>query len=439
MKKYVITSYIPGSRVEELFFKTLENYCTINNAELKVVLTGHGDKNDRGLVDSRLIPYLQQEDLYINKSLLLMTLPVSPATLDPTSGMDSIATAKASLILGAPKHRFKSVARSLKHNDSPRGIWCTGSISVPHYKANKAGLKAKDIHKQGALIVTVENESIFHIRQLSFNGQTIYDLDKEYYVSSVRKINPSAVVLGDLHPPFTNPGVLDATKKLLSTLRPQAVVYHDVFDAASISHHVEGKNLTKIDIHNKMPSLKAELELTKEVLVDLWASSPDSDHFVVRSNHDEHLDRYLDEGRFLKDYINAELAFKISLAKLKGENSLDASLALVNNGLHLSHLFMERDDTLSISGIECANHGDYGANGKHGSTPHHGLAFNGKIVTGHSHSPEIGVYGNVVVGTMTDLSLPYTNDSGTSGWLNTHAIIYPDGNVTHLHLIKRKK
>ena len=438
MKKYVITSYIPGSRVEDTFFKTLENYCVVNNAELKVIITGHCDKNDKGLVDSKLIPYLQQEDVYLNKSLFLMTLPISPTTLDSVAGMDSIANAKASLILGAPKHRFKSVARSLKHNDSPRGIWCTGSISIPRYKSNKAGLKAYDTHKQGALIVTVENESIFHIRQLSFNGLTVCDLNKEYSIDSVKDINPSAIVLGDLHPPFTNPGVLEATKKLLSILKPEAVVYHDVFDAASISHHVEGKNLTKVQIYKKMPSLEVELKLTRDVLVDLFLSSPSSEHYIVRSNHDEHLDRYLDEGRFLKDYTNAEIAFKISLAKLNGENSLQAGLSLVNNGLPLSHNFMERDDTLSVAGVECANHGDYGANGKHGSTPHHGLAFNGKVVTGHSHSSEIGVYGNVVVGTMTDLSLPYTNDSGTSGWLNTHAIIYPDGNITHLHLIKKK-
>jgi len=436
MKKYVISSYIPGSEVNKEFLATLENYCEMNGAELLIYLTGYSIKQDASLISMDVTPFLKRSDLKINDSLLLLDLGIKPQSIDPTAGLETIANARGSLILPSTRHRFKSVPRSLKHSHSPRGIWCTGTVSVPHYKTDKSGLKANDLHKLGALVIAVENDEIFHIRQLSFSGHGLYDLGYFYDKESQTTQNPSALVLGDLHPPFTNQGVLEATCDLIKNLQPNFVVLHDVFDAASISHHVEGKSITKSKIHQKLPSLKEELELTADVLSKLYHSHSEAEYFVVRSNHDEHIDRYLEEGRFVKDYVNFDLAIELVKAKKEGLNVLEKGLDLVGTeGAFFN--FLERDDTLTIAGIECSNHGDYGANGKHGSTPHHGLAFNGKVVTGHAHSSEIGVHGNYVVGTMTDLSLPYTNDSGTSGWLNSHVIIYPDGNMSHIHIIKK--
>jgi len=438
MKKYVITSYTQGSEVDEKALSVLESYCDINNAQLLIALCAPLDKKDAGLIHARIEQYILKKDKKFNNSLFFLDQRLNSTVLDPVSGFDSIANAKGSLILGSPRHRFKSVPRSLKHSSSPRDIWCTGSISNVEYKDNKAGLRANDLHKLGALVVMIENKDIFHIRQLSIEDGKMYDLCQYYnHEGQVIGAIPSALVLGDLHPPFTNKKVLEATKTLMRLLKPENVVYHDVFDAASISHHVEGKNVTKAQIYSNLPSLREEIQLTWGTLKELRDELPRSEHHIIRSNHDEHLDRYLDEARYIKDYVNKDIALKLASYKLSGEHSLKAALSMVA-GIHVFDFnFLNREDTLTISGIECSNHGDYGANGKSGSTAQHGIAFNGNVVTGHSHSSEIGVYGNYVVGTMTDLSLPYTNDSGTSGWLNTHALIYPDGNMTHIHLIKK--
>lgn len=438
MKKYVITSYTQGSELSLRSFEILKNYCTINDAELIVGLCAPINKKDINLVDSSVAPYLLTKNTPFNNSLLFLDQRLNPSTLDHVAGFDAVANARGSLVLATPRHRFKSVARSLKHSDSPRGIWCTGSISIPSYVSNKAGLKAEELHKMGALVISIENEEVFHIRQLSISDDGLYDLDWKYTETIRMSSIPSALVLGDLHPPFTNQGVLEATKQLISELSPNHVVYHDVFDAATISHHVEGKSITKAKIFKEMKTLKDEIDLTWNILDSIRKSHPLATHSIVRSNHDEHLDRYLEEGRYLKDYINHDTAIDIIKLKKDGYHTLEAALSLAAGFDTMNFDYLNRVDTLTISGIECANHGDYGANGGKGSTSQHGLAFNGKVVTGHSHSSEIGVYGNYIVGTMTDLSLPYTNDSGTSGWLNTHVIIYPDGNMTHIHLIKKK-
>ena len=438
IKKYVYTSYIPGSSINEEFLRTLENYCNLNNAELKIGLTSAPSKADNGLVSSRIIPYVVQGDHSINNNLFFIDLRVNSSAMDPISGTDAIANVKGSLVIAATRHRFRSVARSLKHNKSPRGIWCTGSISEAYYKPNKAGLKAEGMHKLGAIVITVVNEDIFHIRQLSFSDGRMYDMNDVYTSQERYNDRPSAIVLGDLHPPFVNKEVLRKTQYLLSKLKPENVVYHDIFDAASISHHVEGKYITKTVVHGILPSLAKEIEITASVMESLVNVLPTAGHYVVKSNHDEHLDRYLDEGRYLKDYLNKTLAIELAQAKLNKHDVIEYALNSVTNKLEKVK-FLSREDVLTIAGIECSNHGDYGANGGKGSSAQHGLAFSGKVVTGHAHTSEIGIYGNYICGTMTDLSLPYTNDSGTSGWLNTHTIIYPDGNMTHIHLIDTKK
>jgi hypothetical protein len=58
-----------------------------------------------------------------------------------------------------------------------------------------------------------------------------------------------------------------------------------------------------------------------------------------------------------------------------------------------------------------------------------------KSVIGHSHTPAIeeGCY---QVGTSTKLSRGYTH--GPSSWLNTHAIIYPNGKRTLINIIDGK-
>jgi hypothetical protein len=84
---------------------------------------------------------------------------------------------------------------------------------------------------------------------------------------------------------------------------------------------------------------------------------------------------------------------------------------------------LTNDYPFIIKDIYCGYHGDRGANGARGSLA--GWAKIGtKVIVGHTHSPGIekGAY---MIGTSSKLSLEYT--SGPSSWMNTHAIIHPDG------------
>lgn len=441
MKKYIITSYIPGANTNTKALKTLRILAESKGAELRIIPTKANYVKQQYDIPDEFFP--SEGDVYLNNNLYVSDMLTNNNLVDPISGLESISSEKGSLIVASSRHRFKSVARSLKHHAGPRGIWCTGSISKPAYKDTKSGLRVKGYHVTGALLVEIESKEIFHIRQLTYSekSKSICDMNKEYKLDgSVSDIRPS-ISLGDLHPPFVSKYVLEKTQTLLNKLNVKKVVFHDSFDASSISHHVEGKFLTKAIIADSIPTLYNEVISSAVIMNKVIRLCPkDVKAYVVKSNHDEHLDRYLDEFRFKTDYTN--LLYALDLVKQKvnfkinGAKMDSLEYALKDVGLYPLFKFLERDDKLDIHGYECSNHGDYGPNGARGNAKSHGLSFTGgKTITGHAHTPEIGVYGNSVNGTMTNLTIPYTNDSGTSGWINTHTIIYPNGTISHYHII----
>ena len=437
MKSYVITSYIPNTHIDAKFVQTLNGFCKHNNAELQILQCKENYRQDHEQLLERAIrdefgSAIKLKAYNLNKHLHVSDFQTSINTIDPLSGMESFAAKHGCLILPFPRHRFKTVPRMLKESSTPRAIWCTGSISEPDtYKSNKSGRRMKDYHVKGALFVQIQNDKVFHIRQLTFDGTGFYDLNRFYSGNNVLKNRrPEAIVCGDDHALFQSPKAMDATIDMILKLDIRKIVRHDTLDCASISHHVQGKNLTRalIDI-----TLDQELRLTSNSFQRFEDLFPKATQYSVASNHPEHLDRYVDEARYKEDYPNHVLALELAWAKAKGEDIYRYSMRKYNKLKNV--IFLKRKSSLKIAGIQIADHGDEGANGAKGTPREKGITYSGKVVTGHTHSPEIGVFNNVVTGCLTHLSLSYTKDSGSSGWLNTNALIYPNGTMTHIHII----
>lgn len=448
MKRYIVSSYIPNADIDIDFYNALVTMSEKVDAEVIIADCKYNYKNDvntllQMTIDDELEDVIVRGSYKFNDKLTLTDYRQSINVIDPISGMaiDSAASALGNMIVAFPRHRFKSVARSLKHSRSPRGVWCTGTISEPYYKDTKSGAAMKNYHVKGALIVEVINDHLFNIRQLQWDGKGFYDLDTYYTPNGAKKVKGSmeGLSLGDLHPPFTNLLVLNETRNFIEKYKPANIMLHDAFDGCSISHHVEGKHITKAIINRSMKNLADELMLTAETIDMIAEASRSSKVHVVKSNHDEHLERYLEEFRFKDDYINLDMALYLARVYInykKGETDQSPLEHSLRTYAPLTNVFFhDRDDKLNLAGWEVLNHGDYGANGARGNAKGSGVAFNGKVITGHTHSPEISAFGNSVNGTMTNLSLGYTNDSGTSGWLNTHTIIYKNGTISHYHII----
>jgi hypothetical protein len=236
--------------------------------------------------------------------------------------------------------------------------------------------------------------------------------------------------MGDYHCRENNPAVLAATEEMIKELKPKNLVLHDFFDGYSISHHDQGRNIRR--------SQKADLLNLEDELYDCGAHlqnlrnlSKDMKIYLVKSNHDEVIDRYLDEGRFLDDPQNMRIALDLAIAKHDGLDPLKEGIESTY-GKVPGVTYLARTDNLKRFGWQLANHGDMGANGARAGPA--GLEkANSKQIVGHSHSPKI-MRKFFQVGTSSNLMLDYNR--GPSSWLNTHAVLYAHGQPSLINIIE---
>lgn len=389
-------------------------------------------------IEEEVAPFRVKKDKKLNENLYISAYDSPINIIDPLSGMESDAAKMGCFIMGFPRHRFKTVPRMLRESHMPRAIWCTGSISQKHYKNTKSGRRVSKYHIIGALVIDVFSDKKFEIRQLEWDGTGFYDLNHYYTAGKVTfdKDAVDAMSLGDDHAVFVNPYVVDETIGLFRLLKPKKIFHHDTLDSMSVSHHTEGKFLTKAIIST---TLEQEGEATVKYLHKMITATEKwkAYHYAVASNHPEHLMRYLEEARYIDDEFNYVLGHKLAIREYEHHDSLEWFFKdYLSKYAKLSRLtFLKRKDSFKVKGNEMADHGDEGSNGSKGSTKEKGIVYDGNSVTGHTHSPEIGIWGNYVNGTMTSLTLGYTKDSGSSSWLNTHTAVYANGKRTHLHII----
>lgn len=440
MKTYVVSSFIPNANIDNNFVYALQAYCRLNKAELIISECKFNYKRDieNNIYNDSIreeFASVLKKSYKFNDNLFLSDFKQSINVVDPLSGMDSFAVKKGSFLLPFPRHRFKTVSRMLKDGHTPLAMWCTGTVSKPYYKDSKSGIRMSPYHVIGALVVHVENDKIYHVRQLQWDGQGFYDLLYYYDMYGATKVNDAVEVLnmGDDHAIFQHPEAMKCTIEMIEKLNPKHVFRHDTLDCASISHHVEGKYITKASINL---TLEEELVQTGATINEFRLRFPNIIQHMVPSNHNEHLDRYLDECRYRDDKFNHIIGLELALAKAKGHNVFEYAMSKYYNLSNV--IFYNRSDSLKINGTEMLCHGDEGSNGARGSVTEAGLVYDGNVITGHTHSPEIGVYGNYCNGTLTKLSLPYTKDSGGSKWMHTNTIQYKNGKKTHLHIIPKR-
>jgi hypothetical protein len=187
----------------------------------------------------------------------------------------------------------------------------------------------------------------------------------------------------------------------------QSIFLHDIFDGMSVNHHTNGQPLLKLQTHI---TLSQELAHVKSLLMEF---SKLCTVYVVKSNHDEFLNKYLATGTY--EPHNLKMAFELGNAFMNGRDPLYAALGKINNVKYLS-----RNDMVIKNYCRLDLHGDKGTNGAKGRIEQFDrMAF--RSVLGHSHTPGLLTYATQV-GTSTKLRLSY--NSGPSSWAHAHALVH---------------
>jgi predicted phosphodiesterase len=454
---YVITSAQNSTPVHRPFLSALLNYCEHRDAKLMVIPYRY--KNPTSIFvspdkqgdiwDKSITPYMTPNTVKIAENLVLVgSVKIQPTAVQPLSGFEGY-TGKASAILGHPRVQLKTVPTP--STELPKILASTGAVTIPNYTDSKAGFKGNFHHSLAAIVVEV-TETEFHMRHIHGNKETgeFYDLDSLYESDNVTTGHRvSVLVTGDTHAAFLNKDVEKATysneDSIVNVLRPEVRIFHDLNDFRSRNHHDRGNDLMNVAKHLTMTDdVEAELQIAADLL-DRY-NDPESLNVIVKSNHDEALDRWLREATPTSDPRNAKFFYYLKYHQLKNMKTQpngrfetidpfefwchnpesQRGLACVDNTV-----FLQRDQSIEVNGIELGFHGDSGPNGARGSIQNLSK-IGAKLIVGHSHSP--GIFENVYqVGTSSDLDMGY--NKGPSSWMTTHALVYPDGKRTLINVI----
>lgn len=440
--KFVFTSAQNNTYVHNGFLKALLSYCEAEGAEL---ICGRylynkngyqGGKNDIWF-DPKVRPYLLAEGRTIAKDLVWCgELNILPSAVNPLSGLQNYTNEQSSIV---PHAKMQLESMPTPKHDRARLMYTTGTITQRNYINRKEGQKASHDHIFGAVVVEVDEEGDWFVRQLHAESDTgtFYDLDSKYESSGkiTRNIAIEAVNYGDLHSDSIAPDVeyacWEGKGNILDTLKPRYQLLHDILSQSRRSHHnIKCPLYMFKQFKMEEESVEEEVLLTTKLIEKL--DRPFSERVVVDSNHDRALARFLIEQDFKKDPVNAVFMLKMLLATYESVGSSDNfhtfeyACRLVNSNMD-SVRFLRVDESFKVAGnVECGSHSDFGNNGGRGSI----LSFQ-KLGTkhniGHSHSCGIkaGVYQSGMSG---DLDQKY--NKGGSSWSHSHILTYENGKRT---------
>lgn len=441
-KRFIITWAQNDTPVHEQFIANIEAYAQYINADIHVIAgryknpTSVFTDEEHETWSSRIKQYLDANRHDIHKYVsILSDVKVQPTATNPMSGLQGMSGIN-SCIFGSPKVQLEMIPALEGYR--PKIMLTTGACTEKNYTDSKAGKKGEFHHVFGFAIVEIKDKEKFFVRQVTADDITGSFSDLYFRVENgtVNRIDSiAAIVLGDIHYGHHDPEVLKTTMSMLNKIKPEHVILHDIFDGYSINHHEFKDPFVQFG-----KEMNGTNDLGKEVdfmLNALQEFEKFENVVIVRSNHDDFLDRWLKNEEWKKQptFKNSRLYMKYSdiLLEQYGRDPYNVKgvIPVLINQRYPKFKTLSRTSSYRVKGWECGQHGDIGPNGSRGSL----LAFrklNTKMIVGHYHSPG-RKDGAIAVGTSTKLRVGY--NKGPSSWLQSHVIIHQDGRAQHINFI----
>ena len=429
--RYIVTSAQYGAVVNKGLLANMGNFARKHKVDKVMFFPMRGRYIDEDWLDPELMEFEMVSKMRLNSNLMLKSIEALPQQIDPFFGLSGKFSRDYSHIIPSPKIRYRSIANTSKY---PRALMTTGAITKPNYKLHtRIGQLANEQHQFGFVYVEIINGTIFNAKQIEAtdNGD-FYFLTEKYYGGKVTRERPEALVLGDWHTGDTCPKVRKKTIEMLRELKPRRAVFHDIFNGHSINHHEEDNLLAELrSVRDTRFGLEKEMAEVYAELLFFAKTFKDIEFVVARSNHDDFLERYIKDKKFIKHPQNFLFACRL-IPNIIDENKIPLEEALKLIGpLPKNIKFLNQDDSYRVRGVELAMHGHLGASGSKGS-PLLFSRLNLRTITAHTHAPQLLANG-MVVGTSTHLKLSYTHGAGA--WLNAHGILYANGKMGLITLI----
>jgi transposase-like protein len=454
VKRYILTSAQNNTKVHDGWFNLLalaEHY----DAEIYVGTfsynknsyqshaakwkSGQGSDQDEMWYDPELVPYIHDERVQLAPGLVWCgEMNILPTAHDPLRGFETYC-GRQSIVIPHAKIALASVPSG--KNEATKFTYSTGTVTLRNYIQKRAGLRAEFHHNYGALIVEVDSNGSWFVRQLHIDDQdAIYDLNLKAQAGMVQKGEfVEAIAWGDVHRRKLNKTVRELAwgpEGMIDTLRPRKQFIHDVLDFRGRNHHDRSNPHRMFEYYKQgWDDVEGEVRevvhfLEKECYRDFCET------YVVNSNHDDALTRWLRECDYRADPVNALFFLRMQLATYEAIADRDTSYHMLEKACGLCDLdatkavFLREDESFVLlpelnGGVEMGMHGHLGPNGARGSARSL-VKYGRRAVIMHSHTAEIRD-GITQGGTSSDLDLGYNR--GPSSWSWSHVLVYENGST----------
>lgn len=454
-KRFIISSAQNNTYVHKEFVEALHHARDYYQAQILIspfTYNRNGfnnlEKGDNDLwYDPKIRDYLITEPVMLADDLVFCAeLNILPTAVNPLSGLQGY-TRRYSGIIPHVKVQLESLPSH--KSKPPRTLFTTGTVTQRNYIEQKAGQKASFHHVFGALLVEVDDDGTWFVRQLiaETDTGTFYDLNTKFTSKGIEEgCRVEGITYGDIHSEKRDKKACDASygktgDSMLDVLQPKYQFVHDVLDFTTRNHH--NRNDPYFRWRTYGHKVDDDFGAVIEDLLEM-----DRDYVetvVVSSNHHDAFTRWLREGDYKNDspenalvFLEAQAAMVRSV--LEGDKDFDVFKWYLQKREPLleSVRFLKVDESFMIcgddDGIEQGCHGHTGSNGSRG-----GVAVYQKMGTrhniGHGHSPTIKD-GVVMVGVLGSLDMGY--NIGASSWQHANCVTYVNGKRA-LYFIKNGK
>lgn len=379
---FFLSAAVAGQTLNVPLFNTVQNFCKVTGAELRI-LPVRGVKKGDELYPIELHDFMDKfyTEIKFNSNLTAIDMMLYPQQQLPLTGFDRYAQGK-SIIIASPKQQLKFVPVS--NIGLPHIAHTTGAITNPdNYAHTRAGAMAAKDHKIGGLIIQVVDSKVFHVRQVQVNEHGGFQhLGKYYEGSKVDIADATAVVIPDYHCGFHDDESTSAWFRLVDEVKPKYVIFHDLFDGYSISHHHDDDIYTQVNRPSHVKTLELELKCVADELLK-WQKHTKAQLVIVKSNHDEVIEKWLKKGKWKFDRENYNVGLRLANYYVTQQRDpLECYLRDVHNVKNVR--FLQRTEEFKLEGVHLGYHGDKGPNGTRGGAKSLSAVL-GDCVIGHFH------------------------------------------------------
>ena len=421
VKRYILTSAQNNTYVHPAFnnlltymewFHAMDRECELIIGSFTYNKSAYGQKSvKRGTgkpadyeeewYDPEVLPHMSDDSVELAPGLIWCgEQNILPTASNPLRSMEDY-NGRASNIVPHAKMEMASVAAM--RDETTKFNYTTGCITQRNYIQKRAGIVAERGHTYGAVIVEVDHNGSWWVRQLIVgDDDAIYDMDRRIQAGEVTEENAAlAINWGDVHCAEMDLWVAELcwgeTNSMIDALSPRYQFMHDLFSMRSRSHH-ELKNFHETYRKHAEQIDTVEDEVAETVALLDMAKRDFCETVVVPSNHHDHLIKWLNDADHKWDPINAKyycwLQYHVLAAMDEGDNDFDLlEFALTEQGCDEEVRFLGKEESFVIAkehdgGIECGLHGHQGPDGSRGTT--NNLRKMGrKINKGHDHRATI--------------------------------------------------